>query len=179
MLRQWCGVPGIAPLGRIRPTRRLMCSMILSMSTTVLRATEITVDLPPEQAVQLFTPEGERQWANGWDPRYPEPDRREGRGAVFTTGHGGHQTTWIIVDQGRGTVRYARVTDGMTAGTVAVEVVGSREYSTHLRVTYDLTALSPAGESWLETFESAYHTVIGGWSTEIAAAIQSSGRRDS
>jgi hypothetical protein len=35
--------------------------MILRMSTTVLRATEIAVDLPPEQAVDLFTPEGERE----------------------------------------------------------------------------------------------------------------------
>jgi hypothetical protein len=146
--------------------------MILHMTRTALRATEITVDLPPEQAMELFTPEGERRWADGWDPQYPQADRREGPGAVFTTAHGGHQTTWIMVDQGPGSVRYARVTHGMTAGTVEVDVVGSGEHSARVRVTYDLTALTSAGEHWLEAFDADYDTAIGGWSTEIAAALQ-------
>jgi CubicO group peptidase (beta-lactamase class C family) len=145
--------------------------MILSMSTTVRRAREITVELPPEQAMALFTPEGERRWAHGWDPHYPEPRRREGPGAVFTTGHGGHQTTWIMVDHEPGSVRYARVTESMTAGTVAVDLVGSREQSTQVRVTYDLTSLSPAGETWLDSFDAHYEAAIGEWATEIAAAL--------
>jgi hypothetical protein len=146
--------------------------MILSMSTTAHRSIEIAVGLPPEQAMALFTPEGERLWADGWDPRYPEPDRREGPGAVFTTGHEGHQTTWIMVDQGPGNVRYARVTEGMTAGTVAVDVVGSSEGSTEVRVTYDLTSLTAAGDTWLDAFAAEYEASIGGWATEIAAALQ-------
>jgi hypothetical protein len=146
--------------------------MIPRMSRTVRRATEITVDLPPEQAMELFTPEGERQWADGWDPQYPETGRREGPGAVFTTAHGGHQTTWIMVDHGSGSVRYARVTQRMTAGTVTVDVVGSDKHSTRIRVTYDLTALTDAGESWLDAFDADYDTMIGGWSTEIATALQ-------
>lgn len=152
--------------------------MILGMSTTVLRTTEITVGLPPEQAIGLFTPEGERRWADGWDPHYPEPHRREGAGAVFTTGHGGHQTTWIMVDHGSESVRYARVTEGMTAGTVAVDVVGSRDRSTQVRVTYDLTSLTPAGETWLEAFSTDYDAEIGGWVTEIATALQRPGARE-
>jgi hypothetical protein len=146
--------------------------MIPGMSRTVIRSTEITVDLPAEHVMKLFTPEGERRWADGWDPQYPEADRREGPGAVFTTTHGGHQTTWIMVDHGPGSVRYARVTPGMTAGTVAVDVVGPGEHSTRVRVTYDLTALSSAGESWLEAFDADYDAAIGGWSTEIAAGLE-------
>ena len=124
------------------------------------------------EAMELFTPEGERRWVDGWNPQYPQADRRDGPGAVFTTGHGGHHTTWIMVDQTPERVRYARVTQGMTAGIVAVEVVGSGEHSTRVRVTYDLTAVSGAGESWLEAFDADYDTAIGGWSTEIAAALQ-------
>jgi hypothetical protein len=145
--------------------------MILSMTMSVLLATEINVGLPPEQAMELFTPEGERRWVDGWDPHYPEPDRREGPGAVFTTGHGAHQTTWIMVDHLPGSVRYARVMDGMTAGTVAVDVVGSGERSTQVRVTYDLTSLTPAGEDWLEAFAADYEAAIGEWATEIASAL--------
>lgn len=149
------------------------------MSTTVERATEIIVDLPPEQAMALFTPEGERRWADGWDPHYPEPNRREGAGAVFTTAHGGHQTTWIMVDQGPESVRYARVTESMTAGTVEVELVKPGTHSTQVRVTYDLTALTPAGERWLEDFGAHYDAAIGEWATEIAAALRRAEPRDS
>jgi hypothetical protein len=158
--------------------QRLHRSMIPSMSRTARRATEITVGLPPEQAIALFTPEGERRWADGWDPHYPDPHRREGPGAVFTTGPGGHQTTWIMVDHGPGSVRYARVTEGMTGGTVAVDVVGSSERSTQVRVTYDLTSLSPAGETWLEAFDADFDAAIRDWATEIAAALQRPGGPD-
>lgn len=142
------------------------------MARTVLCATEITVELPPEQAMELFTPEGERRWADGWDPQYPEADRREGRGSVFTTEHGDHRTTWIMVDRDPGRIRYARVTEGMTAGTVAVDVVGSDDHSTRVRVTYDLTALTAAGESWLDSFDAHYNAAIGDWSTQITAALR-------
>jgi hypothetical protein len=83
-----------------------------------------------------------------------------------------------MVDHGPGSVRYARVTEGMTAGTVAVDVVGSREGSTQVRVTYDLTSLTPAGETWLEAFAADYEAAIGDWATEIAAALQRPDWRD-
>jgi hypothetical protein len=144
--------------------------------TTMHRTAEITVGLPRDQAMALFSPEGERLWAEGWDPRYPEPTRREGPGTVFTTGHGGHPTAWIVVDQQPERIRYARVVHGMTAGTVAVEVLDSYQDATHVRVTYDLTALSAAGERWLETYDAGYQAEIAAWSTEIAASLEPSAR---
>ncbi len=144
------------------------------MTTTVQRAAEITVDLPREQAMALFTPEGERRWADGWDPLYAEASRRDGPGTVFTTGHGDSNTTWIMVDRQPDSIRYARVAHEMTAGTVTVDVVRSGENATHVRVTYDLTALTAAGESWLESFENDYDNVIASWSNETAVALQAS-----
>jgi hypothetical protein len=141
------------------------------MTVTVQCAAEITVALPREQAMALFTPEGERRWAVGWDPQYPEPTRREGAGTVFTTAHGDSPTTWVMVDQRPDGVRYARVTPGMTAGTVAVDVVGSEAEVTRVRVTYDLTALSAAGESWLDSFARHYDAEMASWATEIASAL--------
>jgi hypothetical protein len=141
------------------------------MPITLHRTAEIAVGLPREQAVPLFTAEGERQWADGWEPRYPEPTRRDGPGAVFTTAHGGHETTWIMVDDRPDGVRYARVTQGLAAGTVAVNVLSSDDRATRLSVTYDLTALSGAGETWLAAFDSNYETEIASWGTNIASAI--------
>src|SRR5947207_3832431 len=139
------------------------------MPITLHRTAEITVGLPREQAMPLFTAEGERRWADGWEPRYPEPARRDGPGAVFTTAHGGHETTWIMVDDLPDGVRYARVTQGLTAGTVAVNVLASDEHTTSLSVTYDLTALSSAGETWLAGFDSRYETEVVSWATDIAS----------
>jgi hypothetical protein len=141
------------------------------MPTTLNRSAEITVGLPPDQAMALFTAEGERRWADGWDPRYPEPDRRDGPGAVFHTSHGSHQTTWIMVDDRPDGVRYARVTHGVIAGTVAVDVVTSDSDTTRVRVTYDLTALTPTGEAWLANLDANYGSEIASWATHIAAAL--------
>ena len=141
------------------------------MPTTVSCTAEFTVALPPELTMPLFTAEGEREWAgDGWDPHYPASERREGPGAVFTTEHG-HRTTWVMVDHHAEGVRYARVTDGVCAGTVAVELITSDANTTRVRVTYDLTALSTAGEHHLEAFEAGYDAEIASWGDEIARAI--------
>lgn len=63
----------------------------------------------------------------------------------------------------------------MTAGTIAVDILGSANGSTRVRVTYDLTALTTAGRTWLEAFAKHYETEIGDWSHEIDAALQRAG----
>jgi hypothetical protein len=72
------------------------------MAAWLCRSTVIAVALPPKQAIELFTPEGERKWSAGWDPVYPRPERTAGPGAVFITGHDGHTTTWTMVDHTAG-----------------------------------------------------------------------------
>lgn len=132
-----------------------------------------TVALPAESAYKLFTPEGERTWADGWSPAYP----LEGAdaddtapGTVFETSVHGHAlTTWIVLDRSPGrSVRYARVTPGSRAGTVAVSLEPRGE-STEVAVTYELTALSPAARDELMSFAEAYPAFLESWRTAIAA----------
>ncbi len=148
------------------------------MPVTVRRAAEFTVALPREQTMALFTAEGEREWAaDGWDPRFPSLDRRDGPGAVFTTGHAGHDTTWVMVDHRPDCIRYARATEGLTAGTISIEVVADADVNaTRVRVTYDLTALSAAGERWLAEFDAGYAAEIASWADDIAGALSRRGR---
>jgi hypothetical protein len=116
------------------------------------------VALAPERAASLFTPEGERAWAPGWDPGFPAgPD-----GPVFTT-HGG-ETIWVAL----GGLRYARVTPGVQAGTVTVrcEPEGG---GTRAHVTYDLTALSDAAD--LDGFAAGFGELMAAWERHIAAAL--------
>jgi hypothetical protein len=117
------------------------------------------VALPPARARELFTPEGERRWAPRWDPDYPAGSD----GPVFTTAHPG-DTIWIAL----GDLRYARVTPGVHAGTVAVRCEPA-DGGTRAHVTYDLTALSPAAD--LARFQAGFADLMREWERAIAAAL--------
>lgn len=141
------------------------------MPQTIACSAELMVDLPRSAALALFTAEGERAWAPDWQPTFPAPQRREGSGTVFLTEHGPQTTTWVMVDHNEHGLRYARVTDGATAGTVAVTVLASEATHTRLRVSYDLSALTLDGARWLETFAEGFDRYIAHWQTAIAAAL--------
>jgi hypothetical protein len=132
-------------------------------------AATLTVDLPPEQALRLFTPEGERLWAEGWDPRYPAGSGSEDAGTVFVTGTDPRATVWMIVDSEPRRMRYARVAPE-NAGLVTVEVVSHTEGTTRLEVSYRLTALNPDGT--LSGFAGGYQDFIASWETEIRSVLE-------
>ena len=119
----------------------------------------LRVALPPDEAIELFTPEGERRWVDGWEPRYPGGDD-----GVFVTG----PTTWVTVERGERSRRYARVTPGVQAGTVYVrcEPDGAGTVAT---VGYELTALGPDAD--LAAFAAGYADFLAGWEREIAACV--------
>lgn len=116
------------------------------------------VALPPAQAAALFTPEGERAWAHGWAPEYPAG----GGTPVFVT-HAG-ATVWVEL----GELRYARVTPGVEAGTVAVRLAPDGD-GTRAEVTYDLTALSADAD--LAGFAAGFDAMLAAWERDIAAAL--------
>ena len=71
----------------------------------------IRVALPAEEAFQLFTPRGEREWAQGWDPTFPAPtDDDSEPGTVFQIDAHGHRGTWLVTDREWGRrIAYAQV----------------------------------------------------------------------
>jgi hypothetical protein len=144
------------------------------MLNTMRRTAAFTIAIPPEEAITLFTPEGERLWAEGWNPTYRAPERTDEPGAVFVTSHGAHETTWVLVDRRVASVQYARVTAGFAAGTVAVDLTDGEPGATRASVTYDLTALSDAGGAWLQAFDARYDHEIAGWGNHIAHALRES-----
>lgn len=119
----------------------------------------VRVALPPERALHLFTPVGERLWVSHWDPRFPAGEHDDGSapGTVFLTG----ETHWVVVDRACDRVRYARVTPGVRAGTVEVVLRPDGEGSI-ADVTYEMTSF--AGD---DDFNPAVHE----WEAAIAAAI--------
>jgi hypothetical protein len=125
----------------------------------------VDVPLRPDEALTLFTPAGEREWVPGWDPAFPA-DEELSPGTTFNTHE---RTVWVIADRTAHSLRYARVTPGVCAGTVEVrcEPAGSR---TRAHVTYDLTAL--ADPAALDRFAHRYPAMLAHWQRLIAAAIR-------
>lgn len=130
----------------------------------VRRSGEVRVALPPDEAIRMFTAEGERAWAPGWAPEYPDADA-DAPGTVFITAAHGTHITWVILERTPRTARYARVTPGMSAGTVAVELRADGE-DTIARVTYDVTSLGAD----LSSFDAGFDEMLANWERLIAAA---------
>ena len=137
----------------------------------VVRTGTVHVEAPPQKAFVLFTGPGEELWIEEWDPTVISGDGLE-RGTVFTT-EIGEKTYWIVVDFDREArhARYARVAPGSRAGTVEVRVEPDGNGGSIARVTYELTALSEAGNEILAEFdESAYAEMMLAWEQMIRDA---------
>ena len=141
----------------------------------------IRLPLAPAEAFALFTPTGERTWAEGWSPQFPTVvDDDTEPGTVFTTEHAGRHTTWTVVhrDPGRA-IQYACVTPGDRAGLVTVTCDRAANGATEATVRYDLTALSLEACSDLGDFAARYAHFLGHWRAAIERSLarESSGRR--
>ena len=138
----------------------------------IVRSHSLVVDLPSAEAVQLFTPEGERAWAPGWDPQYRHPlDGRLERGTVFTTGRGDEHTIWTVIrcEPQAGLMEYVRTTPASRTGTVLVQCAPLDERRTRVTVVYALTALSQGGNATLrELDEARFRAFIESWERSIA-----------
>jgi hypothetical protein len=137
----------------------------------IVRTHAITIRKPMPLAFECFTPEGERAWAEGWDPewRWP-PDGRTRAGMVFTTGHGGEHTIWALtrLEPEQGLVEYVRATPGSRVGLVRVCCTPVDEGSTRVEVRYALTALSSQGREKLAALdEAAFAGFIESWREAI------------
>ena len=130
----------------------------------VRRQGEFVIDLRRADAFKLFTAAGERLWVPGWDPNLlgalPQHD-----GLVFLTVNGSDQTIWTVLSSNidAGHVRYSRVTPGVSAGIVEVAATSEGE-GTRVRVSYDLTALTPEDEEALEPYsEENFAAMMKRW----------------
>ena len=124
------------------------------------------------QALTFFSPEGERLWAKGWEPRYLHPagTPSDAAGTVFTTDHNHEDTVWLVLrySPGEGVAEYARLTPGSRVGTVTVTAV-EQGGATEVQVTYRLTSLSPAGNDVLDAMTpEAYAAMLREWESLIA-----------
>jgi hypothetical protein len=139
------------------------------------RAARFELPLPRDRAFELFTPEGERAWAEGWDPEYLHPvDGRAAAGMVFRTRAHGEETVWMMMrfDPGSGAVSYVRCTPGSRIATVDVTCNALGPHRCEVTVTYEFTGLSQAGNDWVRAMDEArYDAFIAEWKAAIGKAL--------
>jgi hypothetical protein len=139
-----------------------------------VRATHhIRIAAPIDRCIRFFTPRGEELWVDGWAPRYLHPsDGRTQAGMAFTTGSGDGYTIWLLVDFADHRARYARVTPALRTGFVEVTCRATSASETEVEVTYELTALTAAGEATLDDYApERYAAMIEGWKALIDAKL--------
>ena len=131
----------------------------------------ISLPISADEAIEFFTPEGERMWVEGWAPRYLHPANGETiEGMVFETGEGAELTYWTVADFDLPgcRARYSRVTPGSRSTLVEVLCRADGESACRVEVGYTLTGLSEAGNAAIDAFiGNAYVEMIEGWRTRI------------
>lgn len=133
------------------------------------------LDAPLAKVFPLFTAQGERAWAPGWEPHILSG--AEERGSAFTTtAHNGSPVTWIVIDYrpAEGRASYARLVQDSNIGIVDVVCTEVAEGGTDISVRYTLTALSEAGESFVAAFlaDQHYTTMIEEWRVATSKALR-------
>lgn len=131
------------------------------------------LEAPLARVFPLFTANGERAWAPGWEPRILSG--AEERGSAFiTTAHDGALVTWIVTDYrpAQGRVSYARLVRDSNIGLVDVSCTEARG-GTDISVRYTLTAVSEAGESFVARFleDEHYRRMIAEWQAATRKAL--------
>ena len=137
------------------------------------------IQAPPEQVFPLLCPVRETEWVEGWDPivvyshsGLAEPD------CIFLTGNGEPESAWIITD--RDTEHFhleiIKISPWTTVAKIEITLGRNEESGTDATIIYTYTALSEAGENFVNHYTEAYYLeFMRYWETAINDYI-SSGR---
>ncbi len=131
------------------------------------------LEAPLARVLPLFTAQGERAWAPGWEPQVLSG--AEERGSAFATIGSQGPVTWIVTDYrpAEGRVSYARLVHESNIGLVDVVCTEDRHGGTDVAVRYTLTPLSDAGKAFVAEFmaDESYTRMIEEWRVATSKAL--------
>jgi hypothetical protein len=114
----------------------------------------------PEEVFPLLCPVRETEWVKDWDPLvvYSQSGLAEPE-CVFLTGNGEPESVWIITkrDSDRFELEIIKVTPWTTVAKISIFLSQNEESGTDATVTYTYTALSQAGEDFLNQYTESYY----------------------
>jgi hypothetical protein len=130
------------------------------------------IPVAADAAGELFTPEGERAWAEDWEPAYPDAGATAVEpGTVFVTDRGGAEAVWVITAVGEASVAYARFDPRGLMGTIEVAWEAVSAGHTRVEVVYRSTATEAPMRPVLKRFAAHYDSYMEHWREAIEATL--------
>lgn len=126
------------------------------------------LDATPEQVFPLLCPVREAEWADGWEAKiiYSTSGLAEPN-CIFLTAHDGEQTTvWVMTrhDPASHEVEFTTFTPGNRTGRTHIQLADNSDGTTDANITYTFTALSEAGNRFVEQHtEAAFQRDMRHW----------------
>jgi hypothetical protein len=111
-----------------------------------------------EKVFPYFTPAGESEWAEGWNPEFLSPaDGKTREGMVFRTA-GTPPMNWVVThyDPGKHEIGYVTLTSDSLIRQIAI-TCRTEGAATIATVTYTLTGLSEGGNKLVQEYTAEAH----------------------
>lgn len=136
----------------------------------VTRTSVLRLKGSPVEVIELFEPLGEQKWAEGWQPRFVNPQSGvTEEGMVFTTPHQGQSVVWVmnVYDPARMHIEYVRFHVDSHVTRIVIRCSDAGDEIVLAEVSYTLTAFTEQGskpvidmtqekyEQWMKSWESA------------------------
>ncbi len=136
-----------------------------------------------DSAFPLFSPEGERNWVKGWDPKPVFPESIEfARDTVFRTADAGEKAIWTIVaaDWQTHQAEYVRVAPDSHTAHIVVKIESLAAELSKVVVRYTVTAFGEHAESLLAAFsEEAFIAKMRDWQEQTSSYLEHRKLRES
>ncbi len=139
------------------------------LSKTVSHTAEFEINQPVQAVFPLFTPEGEKLWAPGWDyvdVMGTNPLTEDGLFVTRSHDHAAKEAIWVVkkyVPQNF-RVQYCKIEPGEKVGIIEVVCDPLSPGSTSVQVTYRYLGLSETGNQFVEHFtKNEYEAFIREW----------------
>jgi hypothetical protein len=142
-------------------------------SQVVSHTEEFSLAAGIERVFHLFSPEGEKLWAPGWDYINIIGSIELGQDYAFLTDTHDHRSAraiWIISDYDPDNqhVSYYKIEPDQKIGKITVRCFRQSPTSTRVKVTYKYIGLSDSGNLFVQGFaKEAYTEFIGEWRSQL------------
>ncbi len=133
--------------------------MEVAEPVTVARSYTQKIHASPEEVFPLLCPVREAEWVPGWDPLvvFTQSGLME-QDCIFLTGEDGPESFWVTTRHDRRNLQLelVKVTPGMTIGKISIALKANGDEGTDLEVTYRYTAVSQAGQDFVDGYSEDY-----------------------
>lgn len=148
------------------------------------RTFRLHLNAPPAAVFPLFGPKLESLWAPEWQPRFIHPGDGEvdRHGAVFIVPADDErpESTWVMTayEESEGRVEYVYVAPEHNVTQIWIRVTPAGGSASDVAVTYRRTALSEAGNLFVERFVATVEEMGAHWEQSINGYLDRSQRAE-